>query len=374
MNVREKGLAGCLVGVIVAYGGYVLVKSQVYEPRKRLLTNIREAAVRREKLQNRLSNADQIVQAWQEHTQRTLDEEWFPAHQAFREEVEALLKRNNLTEGLSVGQPPEKYERKSVREGFVTLPVSVHAEGKLADVVNFLKDFYQLPYMVRVDKLHLRAKKMRTSRGRKAAGGAPEPKLDITMTLSTLVLPKVNGVDHPTIDLVALNDPASDISFDVPLRLREDDPVAYNKIANVNLFKVYQPPPRKPEPKPEPREVVKREPEPTPKLPPDPRRDADKYMVSGVGQLPQGPIVYVLEVDNAMVPPQQYRLNDEIDDGKLVLIVPQGIVVRVTSEKGKRGVVRHYFYPLGATFKEREELDPAEHPEVARQLRLVLNR
>jgi hypothetical protein len=95
-------------------------------------------------------------------------------------------------------------------------------------------------------------------------------------------------------------------------------------------------------------------------------------VLQGVGGLEEGPVAYVVDPDDPTEPPQEYRLNDEVDDGKLVLIVPEGMVVRVPPKSGQRQPPTHYFYPLGSNFKEREEVDPSVHPQVSRLLQLVL--
>jgi hypothetical protein len=369
MTQQERVLAGCLVGVIAVGGGYTLIKSKVYAPRVALKKEIVRESERRDALETRLASAPKRISAWQECTAQTLDTDATVAHALFREDVEGLLKRNGLTEGLAINPPPARLDKKGAREGFVELPLSVNVKGRLGELVNFLRDFYQQPYLVRVDKLHLRAELGRSSKGKKGSGGSAEPKLNITMTLSTLVLPKLKGVEHPTIDLAAVNDPEHEVVLASAARLGQEDPLAYNEITQKNIFKIYEPPP--PPPPPPPRETVVTK--PVERLPPvDPRRDADKFVLSGVGQLVEGPVAYVINTDQPANAPVTHQLNDNIDDGKLVLVVPEGIVVRVAPKGGQRQPSKNYFYPLGSNFKEREEVNPADHPEVARMLQLVL--
>lgn len=374
MNQREKVLAGCLVGAVVIAGGYTVVKSRVYQPGLRLKADIKDEIARRDELQVRLQGIDKTVGAWTGQTGRTLGVEWFAAQRTFREDVEVLLRRNGLTEGLTTSPLGESRDSKGPREGFVELPLSVGVKGRLADLVNFLRDYYQRPYLVRVDKLYLSAEMGRAT-SKKRTGPRPEPKLTIKMTLSTLVLPEVENVDHPTINLAAVDDPDSGVEFVSSVRLREEDPVAYNEIAQVNFFKIYEPP------APVVRKAVEREPvetkpvEKEPVVQVDPRRDAHKFVLSGVGQLAEGPVAYVINTDKSTEPPTEYRLNDQVDGGKLVLVVPEGMVVRVLpAGKEPRTSPKNYFYPLGTTFKNREEVNPSEHPDITRVLRLVLKR
>jgi Tfp pilus assembly protein PilO len=368
MTQQEKVLAGCLVGVIAVAGGYTLVKSKIIAPRVRLKQEIKQETERLGMLETRLASAPKKISAWQAHTRQTLHTDWPVAHATFREDVEDLLKRNGLTEGLTFNQLPERPDKKGAREGFVELPLSVNVKGELDNLVNFLKDLYQRPYLVRIEKLHLGAELSGRSKGRKGRGGGGEPKLSISMTLSTLVLPKLEDVGHPTIDLEAMNSPDGDVVLASTARLSED-PDAYNEIARTNIFDIYEPPQvavKPPEPKPA---KPERGPEPPRPPPPPPRPD---LVLLGVGRLDDGPVAYVVNADDPTEPPEAYSLNAEVDDGRLVLIVPEGIVVRVSAEGVRGRPAKTYFYPLGANFKEREEVDPVQHPEVSRLLQLVL--
>jgi Tfp pilus assembly protein PilO len=372
MTQREKILASCVAGVVVVYGGFKLIESKVYEPATQLTADIQKERDYRDRLQVRLNGAEKITQAWEKYTRQTLSEDPFAAHQAFRTDVGLLLERNSLTEGLKISQLRERIEKKGPRQDFVELPLSVRVTGRLGNLDNFLKDFFQRPYLVRLDKLDLAAEQIPKSRRKK--GSSTEPKLSITMTLSTLVLPNPKGVDHPVFDLAMLTDPDQEAEAVLvsAARLRQEDVDVYAKIADPNPFEIYYeppPPPPPPEHPKQPEQPKVEGPKPPPPPPPDPRRNADKFVLNGVGRVDDGPIAYVINSDESGEPPEEYRLNDEIDDGRLVLIVPEGIVVRT---HGHRQPAKNYFYPLGGTFKDREEVNPTEHPQIERQLRVVL--
>jgi Tfp pilus assembly protein PilO len=377
MNSREKILAGCLVGIIVIAGGFAVIKTQVYEPGKQLTADIKSDTERQERLRTRLNAADMTVRAWQERTGQTLDRDPVFAAQAFREDVDKLLNRNGLTEGLTIANLKERVEKKGARQGFVELPISVRVKGELENLVDFLRDYYQRPYLVKVDKLTLNAESGGSSTRRRVArvaGDDSGPKLSIAMTLSTLVLPEVNDIEHTTIDLASLDDPEAESILTSAARLKQEDLAEYNEIEQSNIFKMNEPP----------KQVVRREPvtreekptelKPPPPPPPvDSRHDADKYVLNGTVSLEDDPVAYVFRTDRPTQPPEEYRLNDPCDDGKVVLIVPRGMVVRVSPPKtGPRVPPKNYFYPLGHNFRERQEVNPTDHQEVARLLRLVL--
>lgn len=194
------------------------------------------------------------------------------------------------------------------------------------------------------------------------------------MTLTTLVLPKVEDIDHPTLDLAAFDDPESKVELTLSPRLREEDPVTYNEIASVNIFEIDKPPPPRVVTKTPTKKtpVVKQPVEKTTPVKVDPRRDAHKFVVTGVGHLSDGPVAYVINTDAAVQPPTRYQLNDDVDGGKVVLIAPEGMVVRLPPEGTRREPPKNYFYALGLTFKDRKEVNPTDHPEIARLLRVVL--
>ncbi|WP_320046858.1 GspMb/PilO family protein [uncultured Ilyobacter sp.] len=384
MNQRERVLSSVVVAVIVGYGGYVLVKTQLYDPREVLKESIRAERQNIEKLELRLGGADERVDEWRERTRATLGTDVTAAHAAFREDVALLLDRNKLTQGRRIAQRKESREKKGPREDFVELPLAVNVEGTLADLDNFLEDLAQRPYFVRVDKLELRAEHRKASGGRRGrdASADTEPQLAISLTLSTLLLPETKNVAHPTMDLEALNSPADPQTGEPVLayaeRLQEPDLTAYDEVAKVNLFKLFVEPKKVVVKTPDPPKEDKKDPPPVVKNtapPPDPRRNAHKFVLEGVGVLDDGPIAYVINTDEPTSFPDTYRLNDEVDDGRLVLIVPDGIVVRVAASAGRhREPAKNYFYKLGDTFKQRVEVNPSEHAEIAKELSLVLRK
>ena len=388
MTQREKMMAGVVGAAAGIYFGYVAIQKLILEPNQQLIKNIQNEQEYRQKLELRLNGAAKTIENWYAETGRTLSGDYRDAHSAFREDVNVLLKRNHLNEDLSLTKYKERLDKKWPREGFVELPVSVRVKGTLQELDNFLKDFFQRPYMVRVEKLDItadqavaaRAKRDKKSgKGGKRGNTVDEQKMSISLMVSTLVLPKMDDREHPTFDLARLNDPEAADSVQVAFadRLRHD-PEAYNEIVAKNPFKLWTPPPPTP-PRNPPQEIKTQEvvdsrpkPEPPP-VRPNPRPHADKMLVEGVARLDDGPIVYVADTSAASQPPAEYRLNDQVDDGKLILIVPEGIVVRVKEKSGRQNTTKNYYYPLGSTFRERVEVDPVEHPTIARYLEVVLS-
>ena len=375
MNQREKVLAGCVAAVIVGYGGFKVIKAGVIEPAKRLQENIQKQTKRQVEIENRLAGAPSIVRGWQSATQRTLHTDFKTAHDIFREDIAVLLDRNRLTEGRSISKYKERLEKKGPREGFIDLPILVRVDGKLDDLVNFLRDLYQRPYMVRVDKLSVAAE-LESAKSKKK-GESDEPKLKMTMTLSTLVVPEIKGVAHKTFDMEAFKDPEQQEDF-YPLAtpwLHQEEMSEYSEIVKVNPFMIYYEPPPLPRPDPPRVTAVKPEaekPETNPVVKADPRKNADKFKVVGTASDGE-PLAYVIDERDLAEPPAEYRLNDDMDGGKLVLIIPEGVVVHSVEKVGRGERVKDYYYEIGTTFADRVEVEPKEHAEIQKLLELVLN-
>lgn len=375
MTQREKTMAGIVGLAAGVYFGYLAIQNLIIEPDQRIRRDIANELEYRDKLLIRLNASGRMTEDWYAQTGRTLSESVFDAHQDFRNDVNALLERNHLTDGIRITKYKERMEKKWPRNGFVELPVSVRVNGTLSDLNNFLRDFFQRPYFVRMEKLDLLADHSTTARGKRDGKADGEPKLSINMMVSTLVLPTQAGREHPRFDLARLNEPDSGEELPVVFadRLRHQ-PEDYMDITANSLFVKWSPPPPPPPPPPVVRETpkpVERQPAPVQPPPPPPPTN-DHLVVQGVGRLEDGPIVYVADNKSPGTPPAEYRLNQQLDGGRLVLIVPEGIVIQVPPKAGQRAPVKNYFYPLGQSFAERAEVDPTEHPTIARYLEIVL--
>ena len=374
MTQREKMLAGTVGLAAGIYFGYVAIQKLIIEPNRQINQQINAALEYRDKLEMRLNGSDKTIEEWYAETGRTLSENYFDAHLAFREDVGSLLKRNHLSDQLKIAKSQEHSEKKWPRAGFIELPVTVSVNGTLPDLDNFLKDFFQRPYMVRMEKLELSASHTSAARAKRGAKTETEPQLTIRMTVSTLILPQQDGREHPTFDLARLEnpDPEEDMQLVSADRLRHDSE-EYNDITANNLFVKWTPPPPPPPPQVEkPVEVVRE----TPKHhnpPPPPPPTNDNLVVEGVARLADGPIVYVVDTDAPGRPPKEYRLNDELDGGRVVLIVPEGIVINIPPKRGQQTPPENYYYPLGESFADRVEVSAEEHPAIARYLEIVLN-
>lgn len=403
MKTRERVLAIAVAAVLVLVGGGKMVQQLYFKPLQGMRAEIVREQARSKRLDNVIAGQLTYHEHWMDQTRRTLDKKPDAAQREFRRDITELFLSHGLSD-VTVAARDRSVERKGYRKGFTELPVSVSARGSLDQVVALLEDTYQRPYAMRLTRLKLnagdsgRAIQPKKKRGgakrngrRKKAGGDPqyarasEPELMITAGLSTLVLPDLKVVPHITLASKSASQPASQSSEDGEVvlasavkMLRRETIDDYGEISGVNFFKEYVPPPPPPPP------VVKRDPPKVARKPdtpkhvkppparPDPRRDAGHFFVRGTSLLDGDPIVYVYDDRKRTEPPREYRLNDAVDDGHLVLVHASGMVVRAAAVRGAPGVLKNYFYPLGGSFTERVEVTSADHPELNRLLALVL--
>lgn len=369
MTRRERILALCVAGTLGGVGLVKGVELAVVRPMLHTRDAIGAERVRGQKLDQRAIELADVRREWFDWTRRTLSDDRVVAQRLFREDIHRLLELHGLvnakvTPGTFVAD----------KNGFVTIPLTIQVKGTLRNVVGFMTDFYNRNYLARLDRVTLsadqsvidavnstRAQHRAARGGTRGAGASPAaatpagpgpdgPDLNINMTAVTLVLPKAEA-EHP---VVAEIGPLEEGAGRLP-----QPAAAYAEIFDTHLFRPYQPPEpavvRGPtaetEPAPQPPAVVPRPPE---------RPGADRMVLICTTSLYGRPVAYVRDERQPDQPPTQYRLDEPLDDGTLLLIHPLGLVVRVT----KGGTHTDYFYRLGTTFAEREELDVQLHPDI----------
>lgn len=372
MTNREKILAGSLGAAVVLIGGLNLVQNRIIAPLRDKRNEVVALQQRQEALQTRLMAAASTQELWRTRTAATLHADPFEAHHRFRVDVENLLKRAGLT-NLSVRQRDPREEKKGVRNGFVELPVSITAEGNLSQLVAFMKDFYQRPYLTRITWMTVNASgaaapaapaNRRNRNAPAASAGGDEPKLSVSIVAAALVLPPQPGVPSRALDPNKVEEPT-------PGMLAED-PNHYAEVVSANLFKLYvPPPPPKVEPPPVETPPVAVAPPPKIEPPPPPAEEPHLTLIAVMGN-GDDLVAWVRDDRRKDEPPTRVRLNDPLTNGKVLLIHPRGIVVRIPPPAGQPGNPTDYFYRLGKVFTERTPLDPAEHAEVLRELAVAL--
>lgn len=375
MTRREKVLAMCVGGTLGGLALVMLVRWAILEPFESVRNDIAQEQRRNQKLRARLDALDRIEQLWQEQTRRTLAADPAQAEIRFRTAMDVLFTRHGLrVRSVRPGTPV-----RSKKDGPIGVPLSFSVSGTLNQLVGFLCDFYRQDFAARLDKLFISSgqglimsvnnPKGRPPSGRAGrpspAGGAARaeagphgPELSVDISAITLVLPKMSDIPHEIPDEIA------ELTDGRVLRSRGD----YNRIFEHSLFVPFQEKPAtvvasQPAPTTQP---TAKAPPPPPPPPVNPRPDAEHLYLVATTQLRGERVAYVVDDRQRDKPAQEYRLDEAIDDGTLVLIHPKGIVVRVGPPGQPK---KDYFYPLrkvspALSFKEREELNPIDHPEV----------
>ncbi len=361
MTSREKYLASAVGIVLVGAATVGVVKTLIIGPLNSLDEKIN---AQREKIAD--YDAEKVLlrrieSDWKDLTRRTLARSPQQAERVFREDMHQLLEKHGL------GNPkvsPGSYI--PYRNGAVGVPLNINASGTLNQIVGFLRDFYRRDYLARLEKVRLTAdsavisqvnsNRRRSRPGRRGgrdhdALGPNGPELRVTISATTLVLPELKEVDgFPIMEEIVELDEG---------RLRH--PIdEYELIYEKSLFTPYQEPRtvvHSPDPRPTP------EPDSTPveRTPVNRRPHANEKYVRGIHLLPDGEYFAQVYNDRASADPvERVYLDDEVDDGRLILIHRHGIVVRTDQD----GEITDWFYPLGTSFADREKLDPDLHPQV----------
>lgn len=352
MTARERTLA---IGVGVAVAGFMAfgaVKSCVVAPFMDQSEALKTASTRQFELAGELNRARKYSAEWRGRKAVTVSTSLDEARRRFRAELMQVLDRHGLTADRSVTPRTEV----KGQNGFIEIPVQVSVTGQLANFVGFFREFYQMPYLVRVNNLSLRAETTSAERGGNRRGGG-SPNLDVSFTAVALHLPTMKDAERG---------PAP-ASLPALAYLDQPDPAAYEEITQTNIFQKYTPPPPV-----EPPVVRNPRPEtPTPR-PPQPPRIGNLVLV-GTTSLHGRLVAYVMDQDKKTERPKMVALHEAIDGGTLELVHPKGVVVRVTPRKQGDEAPEpvDYFWPLGTNLRDRKPVNPVDHPEIARELELA---
>ncbi len=395
MTQRERFLSILMAAAFVIVGGYTAISTQIIRPMQERHTRIDRLTKVRDDLLRQARHLQTARTNWQERTGRTLSADWREAQRVFYDDLHALGRAAGLTD-LRLNPRQPRVERKGDRVDFSELTVAIDARGTLAQLTDFLQRFYRRPYYARIDSLrlipapeHLQQAQPRPAASRTpprnnrrpgerapaSGGGGASPArsaddsdlvLTVTLELTTLVLPQVATAPSKPLDPNVLHDEQA-LALADPGRLAST-PADYDRIPEVNIFKLYrEPPPVVVTPDPPP--PVARAPD-TPKPPPGPPPIPwGEFVLIGTRSLDGEAVVDVRDPRAASGPATPYVLNAEIHDGTIVLIHPIGMVVRVWNADGSG---TDWVYKLGKPFSAREVLDPELHPELYHEVQIAL--
>jgi len=393
MNPREKKLAIAMGVLLAAAGLWAVVKYGVVKRWQTLQANIAKTQSDAERYRKNLEVARAAEADWS--ALRPLSHNVDRAQNKFLQNLHQLLDKNGLAEDCTV--TPQAPRELAKTKGMTEVRATIAARGTLQQIVNFLCDFHERDYLARLDRIKIAAEqkpasatrspapstpakssRRRGSRSTAAATregpgyGAEGPTLNVTIEASALVLGELKigntVVAQPTAEAGEDAEPVERLP-----RARDE----YARIWESNIFKLWQEPPPPP-----PREVATAEApapqsEPEPQYEPPPPSRPNKRIgatISMSGKL----AVLILDCDDPGRPSEKVEINQPVDDGTLVLVIPGGnggMVVQVPERRG----VKYYFYPFGHdetgrqyTFADRREIDPRQDAQIQAELNKVL--
>jgi Tfp pilus assembly protein PilO len=371
MSGNEKKLLAAFGSVVGVYFGYMTLDTLYITPRRELAGKVVDEEKRLQNLLDEMDKTKATNADWARQTQRTLSLKRDEAQLVFRDQIAKLLEKHQLQFGHSLSPQQPREIKKDSRKGFVELPLQMSLEGKLANLTAFLEDVQKLPYYVSVDKLVLNASAADqglagASTGKDKKGPRPGfskdgPTLRAELRLSSLVLPKVADVVH----LVC--DPGKE-GVQPALKPRDSEG-SYATVAATNVFRPYA----VPEP-PQVKVVETKHPETRPVTPVTPPPPKDTRVLVGTPSLNGEPVAFLRDELKKSDPPEELRLNAAVCEngkGKLVLVHPKGIVIRIAEPND--APPKNYFVALGQKISEREELSPQAHPDVYAMLSRVIS-
>ncbi|MBN2447667.1 MAG: hypothetical protein JXO22_13115 [Phycisphaerae bacterium] len=356
MSDREKLLGGVVGAAIIGVMLYQGVNRLAIQPRLRLCAEISDKQDDVRQLEAQLARGERLADMWKQRTALTLSSDIEDAQIFLHEHLYNLLKQAGFNDPM-VGRPSAIGHRVYGRYkgvDFKEVTVQMHVQGQMRNLMTFLRDFYQLPYYADLSQMVVNVKKTKTRKIGRGEERAEEPTLDVTMTATALVLPRMKDVPSAEYDP---NGPKLD-----PRLLYPDELSAYDALVSANVFKKWV----KPVPPPPVRPVET----------PDEREDDEPIVTPQRDPLPDKTLVKVEAVnghyfaavrDNGRLdlPPEEIALNGRIEDGVIVFVDRDGVVMRVQGpdETGVR-VTTEYFWPLGGSLRDRVELDPNEHSDI----------
>ncbi len=354
MSEREKRLATFLGIAVAGLVGWRVVWPAVRNATVEMANENRRLQDDILDLQDDLDSIGVYQDAYKEYLARTGNTNPDVVRDNMHAKLMALTRAANLSDVTVTPKRPGEYKTPGKRRrktDIRTVGFTIRGDGQLKQTVEFLKSFYELPYVAQITDLKIVPKRSRRSRR-----GPKGPDLvSMTATIESLVPP---------------TDPLHEIN---PELLTAVDSVTmhggkeYAMIWKRDPFKEYvKPPPppvRRPDPpkqpvkRPDPPKQPIKRPDPPPPPPPpvgDPERTLKQVRMTllyGVDE--------VLVVNPGNGSSEYVGIGDQLDGGEVLMVHSLGPITRREDEKIR-------FYPLGMKLAYCVEIDQAgdQYPEV----------
>ncbi|HOW19007.1 MAG TPA: hypothetical protein PLC79_08220 [Phycisphaerae bacterium] len=344
MNRREKILLYAVVGVLAFGIALRVIRSQVID---RLAAMDREIIAKKKKVAD--LNSQRFLteiqkKQWAQISSETLATDAPTAYTKMINELDALARNHGLANWA---------ERPSLanagKSGVIPLIFSIQGEGTLSQLVSFLYDLQNLPFVTQTRSMKITP-----------LSGKQKGTLQLSLKGETIVLPPHKlATSMPTADLQEGR--RKEVQRTALASAKE-----YLSIAQKNLFEPYKAPPvvaRAPDPpKPAPPPATQEAPKPAAGPPPAPRKFDPARSSTRITALLSTPDTQEVILTGGDKRRRAVKVGEEFDGGKLVYVHPDGAVV-VYKEEGKKEIEKD-FYPLGKLMSEMKVLTEEEHPEV----------
>lgn len=316
--------------VLIKYVYPATVKSAIDLP-----AQVTKAQKEYRKLQkDRTKLEDELKIKYQNYVMRTGGIDANAVEQDLWDRVFDLIQKSHLREPGINPKSVSTDKKSSVQTVIVTL----RAKGRFRDCVEFVRGFYELPYIARLDDLKITPTEAR--------GQVNHDEATLSGEIQALVLPMEARFGPP-------DDPQPET-----VKKYANPPQAYQDLASARPFTpFFERPPPTPTPIPETNIVRAPTPPPAPEMPRDP--DANDTVV----RMTMKYGVDEVRLVNTKTKEAQYvTLGESLDGGELVMVHLRGAVVHKQTPKKDFG---YYVYPRGARLTEAMPLDQAgSEPEI----------
>ncbi len=322
MNERERKLLIVLVAIFVGGAGLKYLYPKVIAPLigyGKELDQKRALAIRLDAEQAKLE--ENLTRRYYDFVKRSGGTDPDAIRDELYEQINRLLREARL-EATNINPRQVRTDR---RTHITTVSIAISARGRFAQCIQFMKGFYELPYIARLDSLELNPTHAR------------------------------NQASHDEVQLrgeIEVEVPPADTVIPVPPHVEQPDKVTKYKLADTTSLEQWRPFNRFIRQPPPPPPVETPKPEPTPTPPPrvatGPPTDPDSnYTILRMTQRYGTDDAMVQEVVLEDMRTQETRyvpLGDDLDGGELVLVHALGALVHKQDSKTDYG---YFIYPLG---------------------------
>jgi hypothetical protein len=224
MNPREKRMVTILGGIMVLLAAWT-VKNQYLGKIKSL--DVQIANLQKEQIRIAVENSDlrRGKEDWAATGRQTLGIDESRAKTEFRPDIDALVQRVGLSNTGVVLKSTPRWGRNGLR----SLDCTVTAEGKLDNVLKFLYEVHQRPYLVRCRSINL---------SQVTGKNVPANTLRMMVNLDTLLMPEARADGLPRVQPVDLASPPAEVPVRTKLAHFED----YDDIVKRKIFEPWTPP------------------------------------------------------------------------------------------------------------------------------------